>query len=158
MAPQGSDGVLARRRGYSLGADGSRQADVALLVGSATLLAIVMMFVLQSKFDGADRTNALKVVRDYHARGGWSVPDILEQKHPGKMPVWNVETQSSCAQTERVSADVDGVRYQFVVDINGPSIHPGNPPSEAVMKQLDETRPEGASARPAPLRRPTGAS
>jgi hypothetical protein len=113
----------------------------SLLVGSATLLAIVFMFWLQSKFDGADRKHALEVVRDYHARGGWSVPDILDQKHPGRTPIWAVETQSSCLQTERVSADVDGVRYQFVVAINGPSIHPGNPASEAVMKQLDDARP-----------------
>jgi hypothetical protein len=118
----------------------------SLLVGTATLLAIVVMFWLQSKFDGADRANAVKVVRDYHARGGWSVPDILEQKHPGRTPVWTVETQSSCFQTQRVSADVDGVRYQFVVAINGPSIHPGNPASEAVMKQLDDVRPGGAPA------------
>ncbi len=128
-----------------------------LLVGSATLLAGVSMWVLQSKFDGADRTNALKVVRDYHARGGWSVPDILDERHPGKTPVWNVQTQSSCMQAERVTADVDGVRYQFVVDINGPSIHPGNPASEAVLKQLDDARPNWPPVDDGGLTRPSGA-
>jgi len=34
---------------------------------------------------------------------------------------------------------------QFMVDIDGPSIHPGNAESEAVMKQLDETRPDGGA-------------
>lgn len=113
----------------------------SLLVGSATLLAIVAVFWLQTKFDGADRRAAVNVVRDYRARGGWTVPELIDARHPGRTPVWTVETQSSCFQTEKVSADVDGIRYQFVVDINGPGIHPGNPESEAVMKQLGEPRP-----------------
>src|SRR5262245_24990063 len=108
----------------------------SLLVGSATLLAIVAIFWLQSKFDGADRKAALGVVRDYRSRTGWTVPEILDARHPGQTPVWSSETQSSCLQHEKVSADVAGVRYEFMVDINGPSIHPGNPASEAVMKHL----------------------
>jgi hypothetical protein len=134
----------------------------SLLVGSATLLAIVAMFWLQSKFDGADRKAALGVVREYRARGGWTVPDILGVRHPGRTPVWTAETQSSCLQREAISAEVDGVRYQFVVDINGPSIHPGNPESEAVIKQLDDARPGfpppgSPSAQPAAPPPATGA-
>ena len=113
----------------------------SLLVGSATLLAVVSMFWLQSKFDGADRKAALGVVHKYRSRAGWTVPEVLDARHPGSTAVWAVETQSSCLQHERVSADVAGVRYQFMVDINGPSIHPGNRESEAVLKQLDEERP-----------------
>ena len=113
----------------------------SLLVGSATLLAIVAMWWLQSKFDGAYRNNALKVVQDYRSRSGWTVPEILDARHPGSTPAWGVETQSSCLQHQKVTADVAGVRYQFMVDINGPSIHPGNRASEDVMKQLGEARP-----------------
>jgi hypothetical protein len=91
----------------------------SLLVGSATLLALVSMFWIQSKFDGADRRAALGVVREYRSRGGWTIPEILDAKHPGHPPVWTVETQSSCRQHEKVSVDVDGIRYQFMVDING---------------------------------------
>jgi len=125
----------------------------SLLVGSATLLAVVSMFWIQSKFDGADRRAALGVVREYRSRGGWTIPEILETRHPDHPPVWTVQTQSSCLQHERVSADVDGIRYQFMVDINGPSIHPGNQESEAVVKQLDDARPNwpppAASGSPA---------
>jgi hypothetical protein len=112
----------------------------SLLVGSGTLLAIASMLWIQTKFDGADRNAAMRIVHDYKAKGGWTIPDILDAKHPGHTPVWSVQTESSCMQRERVSADVDGVRYQFMVDINGPSIHPGNHESETVLQQLDETR------------------
>jgi hypothetical protein len=127
----------------------------SLLVGSGTLLALASMFWIQSKFDGADRKAAVGVVRDYRAKGGWSIPELLDAAHPGHAGVWAVETQSSCMQRERVSVDVDGVRYQFMVDINGPSIHPGNVASEAIMKRLDETRsapPASASAEPSAAR------
>jgi hypothetical protein len=130
----------------------------SLLVGSGTLLALVMMFWLQSKFEGADRKAALGVVQEYRARGGWTIPEILDGAHRGHAPEWSVQTESSCLQHERVSADVDGVRYQFMVDINGPSIHPGNHESEAVLKQLDEPRPGWPPAPPAaPSAAPSGA-
>jgi len=61
-----------------------------------------------------------------------------------------------------VTADVDGVRYQFMVDINGPSIHPDNQESEAVVKQLDDARPNwpppAASGNPATVGAPANPS
>ena len=113
----------------------------SLLVGSGTLLALVLMFWLQSKFEGADRKAALGVVHDYRAKGGWTIPEILDEEHHGHPAAWTVQTESSCLQHEKVSAAVDGVSYQFMVDINGPSIHPGNHESEGVMRKLDEARP-----------------
>jgi hypothetical protein len=114
----------------------------SLLVGSATLLALVLMWVIQSKFEGADRRAALGLVHDYRAKGGWTIPEILDGKHGGHPEEWAVETQSSCLHHyEKVSARVDGVTYQFMVDIDGPSIHPGNPASEPVVQQLGEARP-----------------
>ena len=122
-----------------------------MLVASGTLLAIVMMFWLQSKFDAADRKAAVGITLTYKARGGWTIPDILDARHPGHAPVWAVETQSSCLHHyDRVTADIDGERYQFMVDIDTRSIHPGNPASEAVMKQLDETRPAASGSAVAP--------
>jgi hypothetical protein len=112
----------------------------SLLVGSATLLALASMLWLQTKFDGADRKAAVGVVQSYRAKGGWTIPELLDTKHPGHPAVWSVQTDSSCMQRERVSADVDGVRYQFMVDINGPSIHPGNRESETILQQLGEER------------------
>ncbi len=114
----------------------------SLLVGSATLLALVLMWVIQSKFEGADRRAALGLVHDYRAKGGWTIPEILDGKHAGHAAGWTVETQSSCLHHyEKVSAQVDGVTYLFMVDIDGPSIHPGNPASEPVVQQLDQPRP-----------------
>ncbi len=120
-----------------------------MLVASSTLLAIVSIFWIQSKFDGADRKAALGVVQTYRARGGWTIPEILDKQHPGHTAVWRVETHSSCLQHEKVTAEIDGIRYQFMVDINGPSIHPGNRESEDVMKQLGQPKP-ASSAQAAP--------
>jgi hypothetical protein len=114
----------------------------SLLVGAATLLAIVSMFWIQSKFEKADQRAALGVVHEYRSPSGWSVPEALDTLHPGRSARWSVETEPACLHHyERVSAEVEGVRYQFMVDIDGPSIHPGNRDSEAVLKQLDAPRP-----------------
>ncbi len=110
----------------------------AALVLSATMLALTLMWVLQSKYEAADRKAAVAVVHDYHAKGGRSIPDVLTERHPGKEQGWQVHTESSCMQHERVDIDVDGQDYAFIVDINGPAIHPGNPNAEAVLKRLDE--------------------
>ena len=56
-------------------------------------------------------------------------PDVLAERHPGKEQSWQVHTESSCLQHERVDVEVDGQDYAFIVDINGPAIHPGNPRS-----------------------------
>jgi hypothetical protein len=123
----------------------------SLLVGSSTLLAIVLMFWIQSKFDGADRKAALGVVQVYRSAAGWTVPEALDARHPGHAALWSVQTEPSCLHHyEKVSADVAGVRYQFMVDIDGPSIHPGNRESEAVLKQLDEPRPAASGSAAAP--------
>jgi len=122
-----------------------------MLVGSATLLAVASMFWLQSKFEAADRKAAVAVVHDYRSRAGWTVPEALEAQHPGRPSHWSVETVPACLHHyERVSIEVDGVPYQFMVDIDGPSIHPGNHESEAVLRQLDQPKPAQASPAPAP--------
>ena len=108
------------------------------LAVSATMLAVTVMWVLQSKFEGADRKAAVGIVHDYRAKGGRTIPDVLTERHPGKPQGWQVQTESSCMQHERVSIDVDGQDYAFIVDINGPVIHPGNPNAEAVLHRLDE--------------------
>ena len=127
-----------------------------LLIGSSTLLAIVAVFWMQTKFDGADRRAALGVVHHYRSKTGWSIPELLDRKHPGQLASWSVETQSSCLQHERVHAEVGATKYVFMVDINGPSIHPGNKDSEAVVAELDTPKPPGAGDAGAPS--PTGAT
>jgi hypothetical protein len=129
-----------------------------VLVGISLMSAVGFMIWLQSRFDGADRKNAVGVVNDYRSKTGWSVPEAIEKKHPGKPTSWSVVTQSSCSQYERVDIFVESEDYQFVVDINGPSIHPGNAAGEAILHLIDEPRPVPASsASAAPSAGMTGA-
>jgi hypothetical protein len=129
-----------------------------LMGGSATLLAVVSMFWIQSKFDAADRKAAVAVVHEYRSRAGWTVPEAFDALHPGRPTHWSVETVPACLHHyERVSIESDGVSYQFMVDIDGPAIHPGNHESEAVLRQLDEARAEPASPA-APAAAPSASS
>jgi hypothetical protein len=120
------------------------------LAMSSALVALAFILWLQSKFNGADQKAALSVVQEYRSKHNRSIPEVLDEKHPGHDPLWTVETESACMQHERVRAAVDGARYDFVVDINGPSIHPGNPASEEVLRDLDTPRPERAAPDPGP--------
>ena len=125
----------------------------SLLVASSAMLALVLIYWVQAKFDGADRRAAVGVVQQYRSRKGWTIPEILDARHPGLPAMWSVQTESSCNQHERVTAVIANERYDFMVDINGPSIHPGNAPSESVVQQLDADRP----GPPAPSPSPSGA-
>jgi hypothetical protein len=117
-----------------------------ILAATSIVVALGVSVWLHDKFDAADRKAALGIVLDYHSKAGWSIPEVLNERHPGKDAVWGVVTEASCLQHERVSADVDDKRYEFVVDINGPSIHPGNKLGEGVLGDLDRVHP----AAPAP--------
>ncbi|HEY4120702.1 MAG TPA: hypothetical protein VGM56_22710 [Byssovorax sp.] len=129
-----------------------------MLVVSSALLAATFMWVMQGKFDGADRKAALGIVLDYHSKAGRTIPDVLVERHPGAQPAWSVQTQSGCTQHETVRADIAGAAYDFLVDINGPSIHPGNTASEAVLRELDVPRPAPtATASAAPTASATAA-
>lgn len=132
-----------------------------MLAMSSALVALAFIFWLQSKFDGADRRAALSLVQEYRSQEGRSIPEVLDKKHPGHAPLWSVETQSACMHHERVRAAIDDAKYDFVVDINGPSIHPGNPASEEVLRDLGAPRPQGSAVNPpapsaAPSPAPTG--
>jgi hypothetical protein len=119
-----------------------------MLIASSTLLAVVGVVTIQSKFDAADRKAAAGVVRDYRSKAGWTIPEVIEGMHPGRAAQWNVSTESACMQHERVRVDVDGKSYEFLVDINGPAIHPGNPASVQVLKGLDAPRAKAAPRPP----------
>jgi hypothetical protein len=122
----------------------------AMVLVTLTIVLVVALFWIQAKFDGADRKAALGVVQSYRARGGWSIPELIDRRHPGKQTLWSAATQSSCMQHQRVQAVVAETTYVFMVDINGPSIHPGNAASEAVIKHFDQPRPAGSASAPAP--------
>jgi hypothetical protein len=128
--------------------DQAKLSRAALALMSAMVAFAIIVWV-QSKFDGADRKAALGIVQEYRSKQGSTIPEILDRKHPGASPTWSVETQSACEQHERVRAVVAGETYDFAVDINRPSIHPGNRAAEGVIAGLDEPRPAGSPSAPA---------
>jgi len=115
-----------------------------MVLVTMTLAAFIAIVVMQSKFDGADQKAAVGIVQLTRAPNGRTIVDALEVRHPGKAPVWSVTTESACFQHERVRASVfpspaeAPVNYDFVVDINVPAVHPGNPAGESLLKQLSE--------------------
>ena len=95
---------------------------------------------LQGRFNAGDEKNALALVQAYHAHSGRSLPEVIGENVPGATPDWSTATESSCFQHERVRAsiatDAGVVTYDFVVDINGPSIHPGNDNGRRALEAL----------------------
>jgi hypothetical protein len=110
------------------------------MVLTSALAAGTILYV-QARFNAADERNALSVVQAYRARSGRSLPEVLGEGQTGKAPAeWSTSTESSCMQHERVRAqvttDAGVVIYDFVVDINGPSIHPGNENGKRALEAL----------------------
>lgn len=122
-----------------------------LVLISMTLLAFVAIVVMQSKFDGADQRAAIGIVQATTSKSGRTVPDVLDARHPGRPAMWSSATESSCFQHVRVRANVAPdptsapIAYDFVVDINGPSVHPGNAAGEEVLRALHEMPPASAT-------------
>lgn len=126
-----------------------------------TLTAFVVIVVMQSKFDGADQRAAMALVQSTRSANGRTIVDVLDARHPGREAVWSVGTESACFQHERVRATVtptpaaEPIAYDFVVDINGPSVHPGNPAGESLLKQLAEMPPASAAPQATNTAAPT---
>jgi len=103
-------------------------------------LAAGSILYLQGRFNAGDERNALALVREYRAKSGRSLPEVLEESSGNVKPEWSTATESSCFQHERVRAEVATdagvVTYDFLVDINGPSIHPGNENGKRALEAL----------------------
>jgi hypothetical protein len=132
-----------------------------LVLVSMTMLAFVGIWVMQSKFDGADQRAAVGIVQTTVSPNGNTIAAVLAAKHPGIEPVWSTATESACFQHERVRATVYPtptsvpINYDFVVDINGPSVHPGNPAGEEVLRALSEPLPAAPAGSAAPSAMPS---
>jgi len=113
--------------------------NIGMVVTSA--LAATTILYVQSRFNAADEHSALAVVQTYRAHSGRSLPEVIGEERPGApAPEWSTATESSCMQHERVRAEVTTdagiVTYDFMVDINGPSIHPGNENGKRALEAL----------------------
>jgi hypothetical protein len=103
-------------------------------------LAAGSILYLQGRFNAGDEKNALLVVQTYRSKAGKSLPEVISAENGGAAPDWSTSTESSCFQHERVRALVGSekgnIAYDFVVDINGPSIHPGNENGRRALEAL----------------------
>ena len=103
-------------------------------------LAAGSILYLQARINASYERNALALVQECRAKSGRLLPEVLAETSGGKKPEWSTATESSCFQHERVRALVEtdaGVEmYDFVVDINGPSIHPGNDNGKRALEEL----------------------
>lgn len=117
----------------------SLRRNVTMVLTSA--LAAGSILYLQARFNAGDERNALALVQTYRAKSGRSLPEVIAEENQGNAPEWSTATESSCFQHERVRAQVGGdagvTTYDFVVDINGPSIHPGNEEGKRALEALD---------------------
>jgi hypothetical protein len=106
------------------------------------LAAAVCVVYLQGRFDTADMKNCVAIAQTYRAPSGRTLPDVLASRHPGATIDWAGTETSSCFQHVRVEArvtpkDAPPLLYDFDVDLNGPSIHPGNPLGVEALGALD---------------------
>ncbi len=109
------------------------------------LAAAASVIWLQQRFDAADAKAGVAIAQSYRAGSGRSLPDVLASRHPGAAVSWRGSEQSSCFQHVRVDALVTpatpagalGLDYEFAIDLNGPSIHPGNPLGQEALEALD---------------------
>jgi hypothetical protein len=125
----------------------SRRLRGAIMVLTALAAAATVLW-MQGRYEAADQKNALEIVQAYHPPGGTSIPALLAARHPGKLVSWTTAVESSCFQHIRVHAvveEAEPVLYAFVVDINGPSIHPANDNGQVLMGALDKPPPPSAS-------------
>ena len=116
----------------------SLRRNILMVLTSA--LAAGSMLYLQARFNAGDEKNALVLVQAYRAQSGRSLPEVIAERSGGATPEWSTATESSCFQHERVRAlvttDAGVTTYDFVVDINGPSIHPGNENGQRALEAL----------------------
>jgi hypothetical protein len=129
---------------------GRKTRGVVMVV--TALAAAGSILWMQGRYESSDKRHALEIVQSYHPRGGTDIPALLERRHPGKPVEWSTAVENSCFQHIRVHAVVtddpaaDPVLYAFVVDINGPSIHPANENGKELIAALDEPLPPLPSA------------
>jgi hypothetical protein len=108
-------------------------AMIVTAVGAAAALVY-----LQQRSAAADAKAGLAIAQDHRGASGRTLSEILEAREPGAAIIWSSVQESACFSHVRVEAHA-GPRadYVFLVDLNGPSIHPGNPAGEEAIRALE---------------------
>lgn len=132
-----------------------------------TGIAIVMVMLLvstlgwlQGRFNTSDHKKALDLVKRYQAHPkGPRIPEALAARHPGRDADdvrWHSEILSSCLGHLRVTGRIQTqttppayASYAFDVDLTGPSIHPTDPETVAILKAMETATASAATAEAA---------
>ena len=122
-----------------------------ILFVATSLLAALCVVWIQRRFEADDENKALQLVQTYESQAKVTIPAVIAHRHPDKVVEWSTATESACFQHIRVHAVVHAdpaaqpVVYAFIVDINGPSIHPGNEQGRELLGELDHPLPAGSA-------------
>lgn len=130
---------------------GSGAPDVSRLV-VASIMVLVLLAVmswLQGRFDSSDHRKAITMVTAYRAKnGGGRLVDGMLARHPGveeKEISWTSEITRGCLGHVRVYGyvpkkdGVDSKTYAFDVNLTGPSLHPTDETTIAILTSLTAT-------------------
>jgi hypothetical protein len=118
----------------------AKKARLIVMILTSMLAAATILW-MQRRYEASDQRNALDVVQGYRSSAG-SIPELIQRRHPGRIVEWSAAEESACYQHVRVRAVANDaqnrpVEYDFIVDINGPSIHPGNERGQQLLADLD---------------------
>jgi hypothetical protein len=96
---------------------------------------------VKRRFEAKNERAAIDLVMGWHTPSGKSIADAIASQDPdAPAPVWSATTESACWNHERVRAEIRdapaSLVYEFVVDINAGSIHPGNENGERALREL----------------------
>ncbi len=111
---------------------------------ATALAAAGSVLWMQGRYEASDQRHALEIVQSYQPPGGTDLPALIARRHPDKLVEWSSAVENSCYQHIRVHAVVaepEPVLYAFVVDINGPSIHPANDEGKDLLSHLGKPLP-----------------
>jgi len=128
-----------------------RSKKVIATLATAVLAAATVLW-MQHRFESTDKRNAVELVQGYRSPSGKTIPELISHHHPDKDVQWSSRARSACLHHIYVQGNVAGdasaapTSYLFVVNINGPSIHPGNETGRRLLGELNQPAPTAPSA------------
>lgn len=118
-------------------------------IAIAAVMCLALGFTLnwlQGRYDQSDHRKALELLDSYRAMpNGPTIPELIQRKHPEAKPhqiSWATELTSGCLGVVRATAYVskpnggDAASYAFDLRLTDFSIHPTDPATIEILKQL----------------------